>query len=134
MRSMKKEEGEVRSIVFKLRLNQTEKNRLQQLQQNSIEKDLSSYIRKVSLKKPIVVKYRNASADDFLQCILQLKRELNAIGNNFNQAVKKLHVLDKIPEFRFWINTNKELQQSLIIKTEEIRVLMNQLHEQWSQK
>ena len=100
---MKKEETEVRSIVFKLRLNQTEKIRLQQLQQKSIEKDLSSYIRKVSLKEPVVIKYRNASADDFLECILQLKKELNAIGNNFNQAVKKLHVLEKNPEFRFWI-------------------------------
>lgn len=131
---MKKEEAQVRSIVFKLRLNRAEKNRLQQLQQKSIEKDLSSYIRKVSLKEPVVVKYRNASADDFLECILQLKKELNAIGNNFNQAVKKLHVLDKIHEFRFWIETHKDLQQSLVSKTEEIRVLMYQLSEQWSQK
>lgn len=131
---MKKREAEVRSIVFKLRLNQTEKDRLQQLQQKSIEKDLSSYIRKVSLKDPVVVKYRNASADDFLECTLQLKKELNAIGNNFNQAVKKLHVLDKIPEFRFWLDRNKDLQQSLVSKTEEIRVLMYQLNEQWSQK
>lgn len=131
---MKKEAAEVRNIVFKLRLNQTEKNRLQQLQQKSIEKDLSSYIRKVSLKEPVVVKYRNASADDFLECVLQLKKELNAIGNNFNQAVKKLHVLDKIPEFRFWINKSKDLQQLLVSKTEEIRIMMHQLSEQWSQK
>jgi len=131
---MKKEAEEVRSIVFKLRLNQAEKIRLQQLQQKSIEKDLSSYIRKVSLKEPVVVKYRNASADDFLECILQLKKELNAIGNNFNQAVKKLHLLDKIPEFRFWIDRSKDLQQSLVSKTEEIRIMMHQLSEQWSQK
>ena len=32
------------------------------------------------------------------------KKELNAIGNNFNQAVHKLHLLDKIPEFRVWIS------------------------------
>ncbi len=42
------------------------------------------------------------------------KKELNAVGNNFNQAVKKLHILDKIPELHSWILTNQTMQQSLI--------------------
>jgi len=41
-----------------------------------------------------------------------LKRELNGIGNNFNQAVHKLHLLDKIPEFRAWIQHYDALQKN----------------------
>lgn len=131
---MKKQEAKVRNLIFKLRLNQDEKHQLKQLQQKSTERDLSTYIRKVALRQPVTIKYRNETADEFLQCMLQLKKELNGIGNNFNQAVKKLHVLDKIPEFRFWITQHETLQQSIASKTEEIRLFMHQLHTQWSQK
>jgi len=117
-----------------MRMNDDELNQLQKLQQQTTEKDISNYLRKVSLQKPVIVKYRNQSADDFLRDMLQLKKELNAIGNNFNQAVKKLHILDKIPEFRSWLHSNLSLQQSLVTKIEEIKLRMNQLYEQWLRK
>jgi len=128
---MKKDEGEIRNIVFKLRLNRSEKDQLLSLQQKTTEKDLSAYVRKVSLKEPVTVKYRNASADECLFCMLQLKKELNAVGNNFNQAVKKLHTLDKIPEFRVWIQHHENLQLVLIEKIEEIRTTMIKVQEAW---
>ena len=91
-------------------------------------------MRNVSMQKPVVVKYRNQSADDFLKQMLVLKKELNAIGNNFNQAVHKLHILDKIPEFRNWIYQYDGLQKSLVGKVDEIKLKVNQLYEQWLQK
>ncbi len=48
-------------------------------------------MREVVLQKPVLINFRNQSADDFLKDMLGLKKELNAIGNNFNQAVHKLH-------------------------------------------
>jgi len=131
---MKKQENEVRNIFIKIRMNEGELNQVKKNQRQTTEKNLSNYIRKVSLQKPVIVKYRNQSADDFLRDMLELKKELNAVGNNFNQAVKKLHILDKIPEFRSWVTTNRSLQQSLISKVEEIKLRMNQLYEQWLRK
>ncbi len=115
-------------------MNESELTQVKKNQQQTTERNLSNYIRKVSLQKPVIVKYRNQSADDFLRDMLELKKELNAVGNNFNQAVKKLHILDKIPEFRSWVTTNHSLQQSLISKVEEIKSRMNQLYEQWLRK
>ena len=117
-----------------VRMNETEFNQFEKLQQKTTEKDTSSYLRKVALQKQVTVKYRNASADDFLLDMLNLKKELNAIGNNFNQAVHKLHILDKIPEFRVWVQQYDGLQKVLISKVEEIKLRMNQLYEQWLQK
>ena len=112
-------------------MNDAELNQLTTLQQKTTERDISSYLRKVSLQKPVIVKYRNQSADDFLKQMLELKKELNGIGNNFNQAVHKLHLLDKIPEFRVWVNQYDGLQKTLVSKVEEIKLRMNQLYEQW---
>ncbi|PQV61914.1 hypothetical protein CLV53_101188 [Sediminibacterium magnilacihabitans] len=131
---MKKLESEVRKKMVVVRMNDTEFNQLEKLQQKTTEKDTSSYLRKVALQKPVTVKYRNESADDFLLDMLNLKKELNAIGNNFNQAVHKLHILDKIPEFRVWVQQYDGLQKILISKVEEIKLRMNQLYEQWLQK
>ncbi|MBB1286813.1 mobilization protein [Flavisolibacter sp. BT320] len=103
-------------------------------QRQTTEKNVSSYLRKVALQQPVVVAYRNKSADDFLKEMLGLKKELNGIGNNFNQAVHKLHILDKIPEFRSWLTQYDGLQKALVGKVEEIRLRMNQVYEQWSQK
>jgi len=49
---------------------------------------------------PIVTTYRNQSFDDYMAKMIRLRNELNGIGNNFNQAVKKLHTLHQIVEFR----------------------------------
>lgn len=131
---MKKKETEVRKHFVKTRMNDSELNELTKFQQKTTEKDISNYLRKVALQKPVTVKYRNQSADDFLKEMLGLKKELNAIGNNFNQAVHKLHILDKIPEFRVWVQQYDRLQKALISKVEEIKLRMNQLYEQWLQK
>ncbi len=131
---MKKLESEVRRKMVVVRMNETEFNQLEKFQQKTTEKDTSSYLRKVALQKPVTVKYRNESADDFLLDMLNLKKELNAIGNNFNQAVHKLHILDKIPEFRGWVQQYDGLQKVLISKVEEIKLRMNQLYDQWLQK
>lgn len=131
---MKKLESEVRKKMVVVRMNETEFNQLEKFQKKTTEKDTSAYLRKVALQKPVTVKYRNESADDFLLDMLNLKKELNAIGNNFNQAVHKLHLLDKIPEFRVWVQQYDGLQIILISKVEEIKLRMNQLYEQWLQK
>jgi len=128
---MKKQENEVRKIFVKIRMNEDELKCVKKNKAQTTERSLSEYMRNVSTQKPVTVKYRNQSADDFLKDMLALKKELNAIGNNFNQAVHKLHILDKIPEFRVWVNHYDGLHQSLVSKVEEIKLRMNQLYEEW---
>ena len=94
---------------------------------------LSEYARKVLLNKPVVIKYRNQSADEFLSAMIPLKNELNAIGNNFNQAVKKLHTLNQISEFKNWLVTYDEDRKKLLQKADEIKDKINQIYEQWLQ-
>ena len=95
---------------------------------------LSEYVRMVLLKKPVVVKYRNQTEEESFDTMVRLKNELNAIGNNYNQAVKKLHSLNTVPEIKIWILLNEATRQNLVKKIEEIRLQMNKIYELWSQK
>lgn len=131
---MKEKETEPRNFILKVRMNGSEKKQLKKLQQLSTEKTVSNYVRKVVLQKPVIVTYRNQSADDFLKDMLDLRKQLNGVGNNFNQAVHKLHTLDRIPEFRHWIQEQHALHKQIVQSIETIRLRMNQLYEQWLQK
>jgi len=95
---------------------------------------LSEYVRRVLLKKPVVVNYRNQTAEESLELMNRLKNGLNAIGNNYNQAVKKLHSLKAVPELKTWILLNEATRQNLVQKIEEVRLQMNKIYELWSQK
>jgi hypothetical protein len=95
---------------------------------------LSEYARNILLDKPIHVRYRNQSADEFLSVALQLKKELGAVSNNYNQAVKKLHLLCTDQEMREWIAAQENNYRVLLEKIKEINAQMDKIYQQWLQK
>lgn len=131
---MKKKEVDVRRKMVVVRLNEKEYEKMTNFRRSSTEKTLSNYLRKLALHQPVKIFYRNASADDFLEELIGLKRELNAIGNNFNQAVHKLHTLDRIPEFRNWLVTYETVHHQFIAKTDQILTRSNQIYQLWLQE
>ncbi len=128
---MKKKEENVRRKMIVVRMNNDEYQKLTRFKQNSTEKSVSNYIRKVALHEPVTFFYRNQSADNYIQEMILMKRELNAIGNNFNQAVHRLHTLDRIPEFRRWIEYYDTAHQQFISKVDQILDRTNQIHQLW---
>ena len=129
-----KDADEIRTKWLPIRLNTIEKNQLNHLYNRSTCNSLSEYARQVLLREPVFIKYRNQSADDFLEEMIQLKNELNAIGKNFNQAVHKLHTLDRVPEIRTWAILNENDKKNFTRKVQEIQEKLSQIYELWSQK
>ncbi|MDQ2720180.1 MAG: plasmid mobilization relaxosome protein MobC [Bacteroidota bacterium] len=129
-----KEKRKIRSGWLNIRLNEEEQNKLNKLYSRTTSNSLSEYARDVLLKEPVNILYRNQSADDFLSEMILLKNELNAIGNNFNQVVHKLHTLDHFQEIKLWAIINEESKKNFMKKVEEIKEKLNQIHGQWSQK
>ncbi len=131
---MKKSEADVRRKIIVVRMSEKEYNILEKLIASSTEKTVSNYLRKVALRRPVTIIYRNGTADDFLNEMIQLKKELNAIGNNFNQAVHKLHTLDRIPEFRNWIQHYESVHHQFLQKADQIIAHGNQIYQIWLQE
>ncbi|RYZ63113.1 MAG: plasmid mobilization relaxosome protein MobC [Chitinophagaceae bacterium] len=131
---MKDSKKQVRNKWLHIRLNEAEYSVISTQWQKTTTRELSDYARRVLLKKPVTINHRNQSADEILAELIRLKAELHAIGNNFNQAVHKLHTLDAIPQIKTWLLANEALKNSFLKKTEEIKIRMTQIYEQWSQK
>ncbi|MGN6493412.1 MAG: plasmid mobilization protein [Agriterribacter sp.] len=94
---------------------------------------MSECIRRILFNKPIIVKQRNQSLDDFMAEMIRLRVELNHLGNNFNQAVKKLHTLIQLSEFRIWISTYEDSRKKIHDKIETIEKKIAQISDKWLQ-
>ena len=129
-----KEAKHVRAKWLTIRLNEDEEKKLDQLYSRTTSNSLSEYARDVLLREPVIILYRNQTADEFLEEMILLKKELNAIGNNFNQAVHKLHTLDHDPEIKAWAILNEAFKKMFIKKVEDIYQKMNQIYQLWWQK
>ena len=116
-----------------LRLTPVEYAQLQRQFKKTTCPKLSNYVRKILLGKPVVATYRNQSLDDFMAEMMRHREELNRIGNNFNQAVKKLHTLHQTVEFKSWLITYEGEKQILMNKVEEIKNRINKIADQWLQ-
>lgn len=131
---MKKRVEEVRAKMIVVRLNKGEYQRLQKLQGRTTERCLSTYLRKVALNKPVTVKIRNASADDFLEQMLPLQALLEQTCNTYTKAVDRLQVLHKVPELNGWLLLHESTRAALLEQVSHIESLTLQLYEQWLRK
>ena len=116
------------------RVKPEEYQKIHGLFSKTTHRKLSEYARNVLLQKPVTIKIRNESADQFLNEMILLKKELNAVGNNYNQAVKKLHTLNNIGQVKWWLNAHEPVHQNFLQLTELIFQKLNEIHRQWSSK
>jgi len=79
-------EDENRSKWLKIRLKPSEQQTLNRRYQKTTFQNLSEYGRAMILGEPVTVLHRDRSMDEVLEELALLRRELNAIGNNLNQA------------------------------------------------
>ncbi len=120
-----------RTRIIGLRLTFDEYQKIEKKWKASTCRKLSEYVRCSLFDKPIVTTYRNSSQDDLMTELTKLRNELNAVGNNFNQAVKKLHTLQQIAEFKSWLIAYEVEKKILQNKLDEVRNNIKKMLEIW---
>ncbi|HEY4325170.1 MAG TPA: plasmid mobilization relaxosome protein MobC [Mucilaginibacter sp.] len=95
---------------------------------------ISEYMRSVLLEKPVTVLYRDKAMDDLLEELITLRQELNAVGNNLNQAVRQINAAHGQADARLWLNLLSVVNGKLEPSINEIKERMNNYAEIWSQK
>lgn len=116
-----------------IRLKEEEYHKIHKKYDASTCRKLSEYARRILLDKVITVNQRNQSLDDFMAEMIRLRNELHSVGNNFNQAVKKLHTLQKIEEFKSWLLLYETTRKMLLEKVENIKQKIAQISDTWLQ-
>ncbi|BBE16267.1 hypothetical protein AQPE_0404 [Aquipluma nitroreducens] len=126
-------ENSNRTRIIGLRQTPAEYTKIERKWKASTCRKLSDYVRHSLFEKPVTSYYRNQSLYEFMAEMVQLRNELNHIGNNFNQAVKRLHTLNQITEFRSWLIAYEVEKKTLFNKVDEIKKHVQKIAELWLQ-
>ena len=126
-------ENSNRTRIIGLRLTPAEYANIERKWKASTCRKLSDYVRHNLFEKPVTTYYRNQSLDDYMAEMVLLRNELNHIGNNFNQAVKRLNTLNQIAEFRSWLIAYEVEKKTLFNKVDEIKKHVQKIAESWLQ-
>lgn len=110
-----------------LRLTQQEKDKVHKLSLETTCRSISEYARKVLLQKPVRVLYRNQSFDIFEEQMTRVLPQLEAFGDNFAQAVKKLSSLENIPEIKAILTSLLDSGQGFVTMADNIRFYIEKL-------
>lgn len=129
-----KKKDEKRSKVILIRLTPSELKLLQKRLRKSTLRNMSEYAREVLFEKPLIFTYRNRSIDDSQEELIRIRREINYIGNNFNQAVHKLNSVMGMPDAEIWEGMMVVLRDQVEPMIRETKERMDILSETWSQK
>lgn len=127
------QENTIRNRWLHIRLTEEELQQIDKIFKASAYRKRSDFLRRNLLRKPIVMKYRNESLDELIQQLIQLRTQLNFIGNNFNQAVKKLHTLSEISDFRTWIHSFESDKKKYFSIVDEIKKNIENISKKWLQ-
>jgi hypothetical protein len=100
---------------------------------NTTCRKFSEYIRNKLLEKHITTYYRNKSLDDFMAEAIRLRADLNAIGNNFNQAVRKLNSMKPEDDPNRWAAMYERDKTQVMEQVAGVNKGIQKLAEQWLQ-
>ena len=117
-----------------LRMTNAEYEELEKLCRQTTCRSISEYSRKALLGEPVIKCFRSLSLDDFTNSMTKLKNDLNAIGSNFNQSVRRLHTLRHLPDIEQWILVNEQDKTRLFRQIETISNAIIQANKIWSRE
>ncbi len=123
-----------RNRRINFRLTEAEHRRLTEAWQKSSDRKLSDYGRKLLLGKPVTVFIRDRSLDLFIAEMARLRKELLALGNNFNQVVRRINGLRELPRFEVWLRDSRQQQALILQLTRDIQQHIIQNTSLWSRE
>lgn len=116
-----------------IRLTPEEAKKIGEKYRKTTYRDLSTYLRKLILEKPITTVSRNKSFDEFIEEMVLLKNELSAIGNNLNQIAKKINSYAAAPGTKLMMEGYRLVKTDVEAKIGEIKNKLNQISDKWLQ-
>ena len=120
-----------RTRIVGVRLTAQEFEKIEKKLQTTTAKKISEYLRYLLLDKPVVNTFRNQSIDDLIGELALLRTELNRIGVNFNQSVKKLHTLHDTSDFKRWLIAHELEKRTMVNKIDEIKNHILKIVQSW---
>jgi len=118
----------------KTRITEAQFQRLQELIDQSRFKNMSELLRAIIGKQPITIYTKDGTLGPVMEELVQLRRELSAIGNNLNQVTKQINSLRGQAGKGVLILQAAATLSEVEAKIEKLYPLISQLAHKWLQE
>ena len=116
-----------------IRFTESEYELLEKAFKKSTCRQMVAYARKLLGAKPVTILYRNQSLDQLMNELIKIRKELNALGNNFNQIVKKINSVNDQSLSQIWLPYAQTLQKELIERVRKVQEKIDEYSTKWLQ-
>jgi hypothetical protein len=123
-----------RTRWFTVRMTDEEYDAVDRFRAESTCTTLSEYARRVLLRRPVVVRKRNQSLDDFMADMLPFMKDLEGIYQTFCESNERLAKLGKTSDIQQWILVNEQDKTQLFRQLETIKNHIIKANTQWSRE
>jgi hypothetical protein len=120
-----------RTKWLNIRMNEDESKVIENFCRQSTAKCLSEYARKTLVGKPVVLRNRNQSLDDFMTRTLYLQKDLKIIRNDFDRVIRGLRPFRHMPEFQQWRLPNEQDKTRLLRQIDTVSNTITKSYELW---
>lgn len=117
-----------------IRLTPSELSKINERFRKTPYRDLSTYLRKILMAKPVTLNTRNQSLDEFIQEMILLRNELSATGSNLNQIAKRINSHATTPSVKLMMDGYRLVKDDVEQKITAIKDKLNQFSELWLQE
>jgi len=132
MRKKVKEQDALKYDV-KLRINQQHYDRLCKLLSQSHYKNMSELLRDIVCERQVITYTRDESLGIVMEELTRIRKELNAIGTNINQAVKQINqTIDKSKTLLLGLEITEQIRL-VERQNDKLFPLISQLAKKWLQ-
>jgi hypothetical protein len=108
--------------------------RLYEKFESTTHRNFSGYLRDLIHRKPVTVRYRNQSIDEFLPVAIGIKNELGTINSNLTRIINQLTSCQQAGQLKDILEYFAAEQFSLREKMEDIRQTLIKIYERWLQQ
>lgn len=128
-----KEKQQNKDKWLHIRLTTDERSKIERQFKKTTSRKLSEYARNKLLDTHLTTYYRNQSLDDLMAELMPLRKSLNAISTNFNQAVRKLNSMQFSDSGLSWLKAFEQDRETFLKEIETIKNVIQKFGEQWLQ-
>lgn len=128
-----KEQQQNKTEWLHIRLTEDERSKIEKQFKKTTCRKLSEYARNKLLDAQLTTYYRNQSLDDLMAELMPLRKSLNAISNNFNQAVRKLNSMQFSDSASTWLQAFERDKIRFLNEIETVKNHIQKFGEQWLQ-
>ncbi|RFZ90117.1 hypothetical protein D0C36_23020 [Mucilaginibacter conchicola] len=125
---------EKRTLLFKIRLKPSEFQVLESRFKKTAHQNLSEFSRAMLLGKAVTVIHRDKAMDELLEELVLLRKELNAVGNNLNQAVRNINSAHGNADSRLLMGLLQVINSKVEPAIMDIKRSITEYAEVWLQK